>query len=354
MVDSYAFYKDKLESEYLRIFDKVELYCIASNTPSEVLEERLMELIDILLVAQKEEREVKSIVGTDVERFCRDFIGEAEAGKIILNTATIIKRLSIVALVFVFLDVIIAVREGQSFFEMKNEMAPLLLGGLMGAFFSILWGFIYRKYLFSYKFATMKTFTISSFILIFGMAILDVALCKWLSIEIKSWMVLLNAAIYLVGYYIWRAKRYPKIKQPKNEVKFSDMVVEESKKQRVGAFEKKNAKLEKKGKKLITDKEFTEKRRKYNKQSLFMNNWGWVVFVVIVALFALPAFNKGVNFDSVLYVVILCVVEFVVYNFFRKSMSEVAIWEKELLDECDARGIGMIECLKEKEGQYEE
>lgn len=55
MRESYLLYKEKLQGEYFRTFDKIEVYCL-THMDEDRQEESLTELLDIFLNAQEEEK----------------------------------------------------------------------------------------------------------------------------------------------------------------------------------------------------------------------------------------------------------------------------------------------------------
>lgn len=73
MAISYIWLKDQLKGEYLATFDKAELYASVRNIDSQTDEEMMMNLLDLLLTAQKEEKPVEKIIGSDIETFCHSY-----------------------------------------------------------------------------------------------------------------------------------------------------------------------------------------------------------------------------------------------------------------------------------------
>lgn len=71
MKDSYAFCSDRLDKEYLAVFEQVELYVQSQNVDDNTKEERLSELLDIFLSAAETGKPVQKITGNDMEQFCK-------------------------------------------------------------------------------------------------------------------------------------------------------------------------------------------------------------------------------------------------------------------------------------------
>lgn len=73
MILKYEKYMDKLNGEYLNVCKKVREYALQNSIGGKYLGERMMDFIDLLLEAQKQEIDCEKIIGNDVESFCRTF-----------------------------------------------------------------------------------------------------------------------------------------------------------------------------------------------------------------------------------------------------------------------------------------
>lgn len=73
MAFEYIWLTDKLKGEYKEAFDKVEIYANVRNIDEVTQNDMLMELLDLFLTAQAEEKPVSKLVGSDLESFCNSF-----------------------------------------------------------------------------------------------------------------------------------------------------------------------------------------------------------------------------------------------------------------------------------------
>lgn len=64
---------EKLKGDYRKVFEKADMYSILSSENEEAGDEKMMNLYDLLLEAQSNEKPVEKIVGTDIETFCKDY-----------------------------------------------------------------------------------------------------------------------------------------------------------------------------------------------------------------------------------------------------------------------------------------
>lgn len=65
--------KGRLQGKYAEVFKKAEVYAGFQSLDEKTRDEMLMELVDILLTAQKKNTPVGKIIGNDVDAFCRSY-----------------------------------------------------------------------------------------------------------------------------------------------------------------------------------------------------------------------------------------------------------------------------------------
>ena len=70
---NYEAMRSKLRGEYSDVLERAEIYGIAKNINSEVQDEMMMNLFDILLSSQEDNKPVEKIVGNDMEKFLEDY-----------------------------------------------------------------------------------------------------------------------------------------------------------------------------------------------------------------------------------------------------------------------------------------
>lgn len=69
---------DPLKGEYKEVYLKILMYLSSSNAPKEFQHEVSCDIKDLFVNAQNDEMQVKSIIGDDIERFCKDIIKSKE------------------------------------------------------------------------------------------------------------------------------------------------------------------------------------------------------------------------------------------------------------------------------------
>lgn len=65
---------DSLKGEYKEVYLKILMYLSSSNVPKEFQHEVSCDIKDLFVNAQNDEMQVKSIIGDDIESFCKEII----------------------------------------------------------------------------------------------------------------------------------------------------------------------------------------------------------------------------------------------------------------------------------------
>lgn len=76
MVNSHHMYIEKLNKEYMEVFNTISKYVTASNMDEMRTEETLSEVMDTFLAAQEAGKPVEKVVGKDLQKFCESLCSE--------------------------------------------------------------------------------------------------------------------------------------------------------------------------------------------------------------------------------------------------------------------------------------
>lgn len=72
---------DKLKGDYRKVFEKADMYATVAGGEVETQDEKMMNLFDLLMQAQYEEKPIDKIVGSDIEEFCMNYFSQEEENK---------------------------------------------------------------------------------------------------------------------------------------------------------------------------------------------------------------------------------------------------------------------------------
>lgn len=99
MVMRYEGLKEKLDKEYLLVFEKIELYTQMHHINEKKQAESLMDLMDVFLESQTNKKDINDIIGEDIETFCENYFSEYGAKERVIDILLYFKRLVLVVFV---------------------------------------------------------------------------------------------------------------------------------------------------------------------------------------------------------------------------------------------------------------
>ena len=165
MIGRYVMLEDQLTDDYKEIFAKIKLYTTIHEIDENTCNEMLMDLLDMLLEAQKNGDAVESILGEDVELFCHNYFSEYNSGKRLKSWGERIYRL---CWYIVILEMIFFVLNSEeiTFMQTSTDILPWMIGFGGGAVIGFVINLIFKK-IFSKKVSETVYFvsTILAFIL---------------------------------------------------------------------------------------------------------------------------------------------------------------------------------------------
>lgn len=355
MKDSYVWHKDRLKGEYKKAFEKIELFGQTGIMDSLTYEDRMMDLVDLFVTAQERNKPVRKIIGTDVEEFCGEYFGEYTWKDRMKKLPKQMLPLAWFLFIFAVLDILFWWSEGGdtcSFWEWNTDAGGWLFGYFWGIAVSIVLGVVLRPFVFRVKWLSPNMLAVGTLIIVFGGIF-------WLSdlmpvVELPVWIELFMAGGYLLLYYAGKTygnyKKHGTIK-PQKEVskisfwgKVNEGMEEEIPKIHKKRFEKKNLRLAKKNKPLISEEEYMEKFRKevaIDKKGNLVTTIILIIFIAVVGIF--QVIQSGL-FDGLLFLIILVLIEIPIIKWswsgYKKNPRE------KILSRCEELEVGIIEYAK--------
>jgi len=153
--DSYTRYLEQLEGDYKETFDLINVYVGTQRLDEDTQEEKMSELLDIFIAAQKSGKPVEKIVGTDVKQFCRNFCEGDGFKSRLLHIADFFRTISIFVLIYCgFEFIVLAVSNGKICNLWTYSGQLNMTGYLLGSILVLLVGFVVdvvlRQLLFCY------------------------------------------------------------------------------------------------------------------------------------------------------------------------------------------------------------
>lgn len=355
MKDSYIFYKEKLEKEYLDVFEQVEWYALAQNVDSATREERLGELLDIFLSAQEAERPVSKLTGGNALQFCRAFCSDFGMKHRILGILDWFKTIAWFLFVVSVLDILglFLDETGMDQTDFWSSMSSMNLSGyFIGCFLVAVIGMainiitchiMFRKKKVSMK--LLRVFSLGGAVLSFAIILLFLNMNGTRLFDCPAWVVLVCCAAYLLIYYPTRGKQ-----TKKQKIKFSDLVHEDVQKELTPIMEKKYEKARKKslkkGKGELTMEAFLDKEERDCDRAerlwyMYYIFPGVLAVVVTLCIYMLEGFESYPDMCFFLCIVLVVIypIELGIYKVLKNGMKENRAWVKAKREELEQEAL---------------
>ncbi len=206
-----------LTGEYKDTFSRVRGYGAFKDISSDEMNERLEELYDILYTAQNQKKDVKKIVGNDLEKFCKDFFGDYGILDRLKKIPALIYKACWITFIFSLISILSAVSPIKNLFKTTDDMAGILIGAMIIFITDFVCAIIIAPLIPKVKKIKSETwsfialgFTIVVFICVF-VAFNDI------SIKVKAFYVCLISLIYILAYLaVTLTERYKRFGTIKN------------------------------------------------------------------------------------------------------------------------------------------
>lgn len=347
--------KKRLRGDYLAVYDKVELYTVTHHMNGETSDDMLMNLMDLLLTAQKESRPVEKVVGRNVERFCHDYF------EVDNREAYIRERLRSTCgfLWFVFiiegLNIIIQLTEGNfDLWGLQMNVSGFVVGLFAGMIFRVISDIAIRPWIFHFQWMTMKKYRVFSSVVIFGLCMLGIFIFDMQNLQIPAFPVLLISGMYIFFYYAIRLIiRYQKTGSLRKQLEHQQEAEKENPDKKllrmtakgiIVRYERKNRRRIRRKKELLTPEEYTEKLRKdQNKEGI----WNLITILSVLIIYGAGVYLVSLDstwLDTLIFAGVLGVLEFAILY---ATLSATKRWGTNymaiLLDACKEENITVLD-----------
>lgn len=355
---AYITYQQKLTGEYKKAFDLIEQYGDAHMVRGSYKNEKMMDLVDLLITAQEKEIPVEKVVGSDIQKFAKDFFSDLTLGRYIFDYFDLLKLWAWLILVFELFMIIGSLNEPDfNIYTFKTDISEYLLAifiAYAGTIVSNIISIIMTKFN-GYNEKVHSAMTIITVVAV-------IAACLYadsfgVKLEVRTIPVLIIAAVFLIAYYsiayIRRKKLTGSFKKVKNEYEssVSDLIGSELSetdysqdstylKAYSKRFKRKNARRTGRGLAPYTTREFIENEEKFGRHSVIIGYMAGVTVVVILELL-----NDG--FESVgsfaFFLVLMFIIGFFL-NRLQRSINRLnSKANKDIIKVCEEKGMEVDE-----------
>lgn len=353
----YTMMTNQLTGNYKEVLEKAELYGIAKNIDSDILDEMMMNLFDILLSAQEDHKPIEKIIGNDIEKFCHDYFCDYNLKERLKRFPKKIYHIMKCIFIFEIIDILFLQEGNLGFFEIQSDLGPYFFGFIMGIFCVCITDFILSHTIFKFKKIKKKTYDIFISLLFIVCTIGTVYMSFQVSFIIKSWLCILISAIYIIIYFIIRSLYRYKItgtirkeKIPKNEYSlfssFSSIRTSldiNLPKELVKKYEKISKKRVKKGQSELSPNDYLDLLKKENHQLETLEKIMKIFFIILtMSLILIVSFTSEL-IDTLFFALILYMIEYIIYYIYRKINHKIIRLRQKIVCDCENQGITLTE-----------
>lgn len=350
--------EEQLKDDYREVFEKAELYGVIKNIDTDVMDDKLMNLFDLLLTAQTNEKPVKNVIGSDVETFCEGYFQDYNIKERIRRFPKLFYRMMKFIFIFEVIDFLWLQDNDVSIFRASSNVLPYLIGILVGIIGAFLVDIIVRPLMFKTKKVKVICYYIGILLLQITLIFIGVTFVVYHEISVIMFPVIVISFGYIVIYLairsVRRYKQYGTVRKPKlvesdyDKVSLKKSIEIALPNELVKKYEKKNKRLAERGKPEITPEQFMNDIRKEDSKTVKMwkiMRYVYAMFVIVPAVTDYFVSESGI-IDSLIFMCILAVTEFFIYRACKKVSDAGVDAREKLVNECERLGVNIIEYVK--------
>ena len=342
----YEAMKTQLTGDFRETFDKAQTYAMTSNFDEAYSDDKMMELYDLLLTAQTEQRPAQQVVGKDAAAFVTNFFSDYTMNwqNLLAVIPDTVKRLTIVVLVVSLLD-FFANSEETGFFAARTDISMILAGLIGGVVFLAFNQFVLRP-------ASMKAKKIKNagwaFIILglfVGLIVLELAFRKSLELNVPTAPLIIGCGVYLLGFYavrsVWRLKKYGTVRdirrQHTEDSYYKNLPNRDIERAYMEGLLKRYQHLARKGK--VTEDAFLAKMEREEKW-VVRSNFIFTVFMVAMILYSIVKVAlESTVIDTLFYALIVGVIEWFIWKLFIGSSKKSSAVRQRIYAACSKCGM---------------
>lgn len=328
---TYSDYADKLEGEYKEAYEKIYIYVNSFLTTGEEIEAAMNDMVDLLLSAQTDGKPVETVVGKDLQTFCKGVVkGNKNLSGIIL-----------VMVLYISLTIVFAIFEGLAgLFHMADAgmnawtqninvfpyVSGLLIGIVVGRMVDMMSaGLVFRTRNFDIRRFKILRFgaLVVSLVLIVSVVIMVGIDVLHFSIPVPRWGCIAFCILYAIIVTIM-GKRYAKGHIEPEEDILSDQVdmndelwnfsIDVLRKR----YRKAEEKWKRKGQTVLSAKEWYENDIKIY---MIVNKTGSLFLVLVFFILCVSVAIDSSVITTIIFTLLLLILELPSFLIFRKAMK---------------------------------
>lgn len=342
-----------LEGEYRTAFQKIDMYATVNGV--EQYEERVLNIYDMLMEAQKRNDDVEKVIGNDIEEFCKAYFQPEKSEYSCVEKLGNISGTLKLWVIFLIIDILFEIEYTSNIFAMKSNMFPFVLGSVVALLCFIVGKFVITPIIFKKKKISPAAMSFSILAMFIVSVIAGTVFFGHIEIMIPTWIVLTLIVGILVLYAIacWRLKKkgIKLNKEDKSEKAIKKAFEQEVNKKSTmkiiaPVMEKRYQRIKKRKAKRGLDYTMKDFQALIHKEGKLNKVLDIIMIIIIVIIVAVPVIDSILAEEyllAVILVVAVGAVEYGVYRAILKTIRDSSIYQIQLVDECVSRGIALAE-----------
>lgn len=360
MID-YNAMAEQLTGEYRTIFEKVELYSDMNGIPEEIKADRLMNLLDLLTTAEADQKPAAEIIGSDIQRFCKDYFADYDMRIKISEIPEKIYDVARPLLVILLLDIFLLEHPTKNIIYMKSDILPMISGLMVGILLAILLKYLVGPIIYRSKKIPAIVYYFLVIVLFIAFIVIAMNIIGDRNLQLPSFPFLVATISYIVIYLTIRSIiryrktgsiRKPKLVDPEYEFHLTKSSGSHSKdlenatqKGLVKRYQRINKRRSRRNQAAMTTQEFIHKVRKEDTIGNTIYIWGLGIFyIAIVAGMAIDEIQEsGIGIGLLILLAVMSALYIPLFLFIRNCILQGARCRADILATWETQGITILE-----------
>ncbi len=345
----------QLKGEYREVFESAQVYATLKNIENAFSQDKMLELYDLLITAQNDGKPVNKLVGSDVNKFCKDYFSDYTIVERLRFMPVSLYRVSWFVFIIELIELFAADNPLKDFFTVKADMSGYGAGMLVAALAYLITDAVIIPVYNRNKKIKPWVWYGAVLVLIAAFIIASVNLSSRLTLMLPVWPFLLASALYIMAYIIvraiWRYRNYGSIlntrKQLEQDSYYRNLEDRDIEKIVLEAWQKQFARRQKKGRS-TAEGYLDELKKNEALEEKMLKYFTPIIYVALCVFAVVQVASEGSGvLDTLFFAALISAVAFLVYRWIYKIEAKNAALRKKHIARCEQQGLTMPEYLEE-------
>ena len=345
----------QLKDEYRDVFESAHVYATLKNIENAFSHEKMLELFDLLITAQSEQKPVNKLVGSDVNKFCKDFFSDYTIVERLRFLPVSLYRVSWFVFILELIELFAMDNPLRDFFTIKADMSGYGAGALVAALAYLITDVVLIPVFNRNKKIKPGVWYGIVIVVMIALIAASVSLSGKLTLMLPVWPFLLGSGLYIIAYIVvravWRYMNYGTIRNSRKILEkdsyYRNLEDRDLEKILLEGWQKQYGRRLKKGK--TTAESYLDDLKKNEALNDKMFRYVTPLIYAALCVFAvIQVASDGSGFwDTIFFAVLISAVAFFIYRWIYKIEAKNAALRKKHIINCEQQGKTMPEYIEE-------